>query len=135
VTPAMPVPVDETHFGPVGKALGLQTIDRGRGSVTAAITCAPELLNLPGALHGGIGAMVANVACASALDDVASYRQLSAHCSYLAPAGAAGAVIMARAKIAKTGRRFTTVDAELAGADGRIALRLTSTWARRAESA
>lgn len=125
-----PRPAPDVGLGPIGQLIGVAALERGPGSARAVLPMKPEIMNLALMLHGGIGALYADLVCAAALGEGATYRPLTSTYSYLRSAGAGGTDVEVNARVLKPGRAVATVEAEIASAEGKPALHVVTNAAR-----
>lgn len=100
----------------------LGVTDLAAGGSAFGLVAREALSNVAGTLHGGIGALVCDVAAEAAFSP--DGRLLTSAFSYLRPTPRGGAVAV-RADVVRRGRRTGTAQCSVVGADGRLALRAT----------
>jgi uncharacterized protein (TIGR00369 family) len=124
-----PAVIAEMHesFGntPIYKLLDLQLSPGEPGTATVEVPLTANALGSTGNLHGGVVAIMCDVACAAAAHSAAGYDPTSAalvtadiHVRYLGlPQGAS---VRADAKVVKAGRRLIVVEAEVMDGEERV---------------
>jgi acyl-coenzyme A thioesterase PaaI-like protein len=127
-TPQPPAP--DLGLGPVGQLIGVRSVELGPLSARAVLPMKPELMNIALNLHGGVGALYADLVCGAALGAGGSYRPLTSTYSYLRAAGSQGADVEVRARVLKPGRVVATVEAEVLSSEGKPALHVVTNAAR-----
>lgn len=137
-TPVPPAKSVETGRGallpdPNGSAaarhLGLSTFTRADGEVGFDLTEVGALRNRSGTLHGGVGALLAQLAAVHAVDDGTRVPEvLSMTCNYLRAAAGSGPVRISGSRI-RSGRTSAVAGGTVASPDGRPAMRATVTMA------
>jgi uncharacterized protein (TIGR00369 family) len=122
-------PLRDVGLGPVGQLLGVTSLEGTPGAAQAVLPMRPELMNLSLLLHGGVGALYADLVCAAALGG-GTYRPLTSTYSYLRSAGADGKDVGVRARVLKPGRAVATVEAEILTDEGKPALHVVTNASR-----
>lgn len=137
VTPSDPpstgpvsLPAD-AGLGPIGRLVGITELSRADGSAAATAVVRPDLVNLGLALHGGAGALLADLVCLAALGEGASHQPLTSTYSYLRSTGVIGAPVQVQARVLKPGRTVAAVEAEVLTAAGKPALHVVTNAAMR----
>jgi uncharacterized protein (TIGR00369 family) len=111
----------------VARYLGLGKFTRADGEVSFDLTEIGALRNRSGTLHGGVGALLAQLAAVHAVDDGTRVPEvLSMTCAYLRAAAGSGPVRISGSRI-RRGRTTAVADATVAAPDGRPAMRATVT--------
>lgn len=123
-------PAPDLGLGPVAQLIGINSLERGPGTARAILPMRSEIMNLALMLHGGIGALYADLVCAAALGEGETYRPLTSTYSYLRSAGAGGSDVEVKARVLKPGRAVATVEAEISSAEGKPALHVITNAAR-----
>jgi len=111
---------------PLHGVLGLEVVDVGRpGTATMAIPLAPNALGATGHLHGGVIAVLCDLACAAAASTASTYDATTTalvtadlHVRYLGPAR--GDTVRAEANVVKAGRTLVVVQAEVKDSTDRV---------------
>lgn len=111
---------------PVHGLIGLQVVAAGDdGPAIMQIPLAPEALGATGQLHGGVVALLCDVACAVAASSASTYdHQIHAlvtadlHVRYLATAR--GDRVRAEATVVKAGRALVVVEGRVTDGEGRL---------------
>lgn len=116
--PPDPGPLDgpDAGFGPIGEHLGLT-----RSGERLRLRSRPGMCNRLGTLHGGVGALLADLAAGAALGGE-RYQPLTTTYSYLRTTGRAGQIVDVEAEVVKPGRAVAMVESRVLTADGRVAL-------------
>jgi uncharacterized protein (TIGR00369 family) len=122
-------PVPDVGLGPVGQLIGVTSLVTTPGAAQAVLPMRPELMNLSFLLHGGIGALYADLVCAAAVGG-GTYRPLTSTYSYLRSAGADGTDVGVRARVLKPGRAVATMEAEILTEAGKPALHVVTNASR-----
>lgn len=119
----------DAGLGPIGAHLGL--IRESGGPLR--LRSRPGLCNRLGTLHGGVGALLADLAAGAALDSIGparglpaptapQYQPLTTTYSYLRTTGRAGEIVDVEAEVVKPGRAVAMAESRVLTADGRVAL-------------
>ncbi|HVU71911.1 MAG TPA: hypothetical protein VHE83_03015 [Mycobacteriales bacterium] len=130
-----PGPLDgpDAGLGPIGNHLGLIRADgsadgaRTDGARSQAPGARLRLRSRPGfcnrlrTLHGGVGALIADLAAGAALGGE-RYQPLTATYSYLRTTGRVGQIVNVEAEVVKPGRAVAMAESRVLTADGRVAL-------------
>ena len=116
---------------PLGRSLGLVPAALGPGDdVAFALAEVGELRNRSGTLHGGVGALLAQLAAVSTVDDGATRPDvLSLTCHYLRAAGAGNAPVRITGSLVRRGRTSAVARGVVVADDGREAMLATVTMA------
>jgi acyl-coenzyme A thioesterase PaaI-like protein len=116
---------------PLGQALGLVPAALGPGDdVAFALAEVGELRNRSGTLHGGVGALLAQLAAVWTVDDGAIRPDvLSLTCHYLRAAGAGNAPVRITGSRVRRGRTSAVARGVVLADDGREAMLATVTVA------
>jgi uncharacterized protein (TIGR00369 family) len=109
----------DAGFGPIGAHLGL-TRDGDR----LRLRSRPGLCNRLGTLHGGVGALLADLAAGAALRQAGAprYQPLTTTYSYLRTTGQVGEIVAIEAEVVKPGRAVAMVESRVLTAAGGVAL-------------
>jgi acyl-CoA thioesterase len=114
---------------PLHGLLDLEVVDVGRpGVATMAIPLRPPAMGATGQLHGGVIAVLCDLACAAAASTASTYDATSTalvtadlHVRYLG--AARGDRVRAEAKVVKAGRTLIVVEADVIDGDERVVAR------------
>ena len=110
---------------------GMSVLDAGPGTVEIALDAAPHHLNLPGVLHGGMIATLADTAAGLAvrteLTPGRTHVTTSLTVQYLRP-GAPGRIV-GRGRVLRIGRTLAHAAADVVVADGRLLATASATIA------
>ena len=114
---------------PLHGLLGLEVLDVGRpGVATMAIPLRQPALGATGQLHGGVIAVLCDLACAAAATTAATYDHMTTalvtadlHVRYLG--AAKGETVRAEAQVVKAGRTLIVVEADVKDSDDRLVAR------------
>ena len=112
-----PLEGPDAGLGPIGAHLGLTRPDEGR----LRLRSRPGLCNRLGTLHGGVGALLADLAAGAALGG-GHYQPLTTTYSYLRTTGRGGEIVDIEAEVVKPGRAVAMAESRVLTADGRVAL-------------
>jgi uncharacterized protein (TIGR00369 family) len=111
---------------PVQRLVGLQVVAAGDdGPAIMEIPLAPEALGATGQLHGGVIALLCDVACAVAASGASTYDHehhalvtADLHVRYLA--AARGDRVRVEASVVKAGRALVVVEGRVTDGEGRL---------------
>jgi uncharacterized protein (TIGR00369 family) len=114
---------------PLHGLLDLEVVDVGRpGVATMAIPLRPPALGATGQLHGGVIAVLCDLACAAAASTASTYDATTTalvtadlHVRYLG--AARGERVRAEARVVKAGRTLIVVEADVIDAEDRVVAR------------
>jgi acyl-CoA thioesterase len=114
---------------PLHGLLGLEVLDVGRpGVATMAIPLKQPALGATGQLHGGVVAVLCDLACAAAATTSTTYDHTTTalvtadlHVRYLG--AARGETVRAEARVVKAGRTLIVVEADVLDSDDRLVAR------------
>lgn len=117
----------------LSRTLGLDGLLRGDGTVAFRLVRVGDLCNRSYTLHGGVGALLAQLAAVASLDPGTRVPQvLSLSVEYHRAAGTDGGPVHVTGTRVRQGRTSAVARGEIATADGRPALVATATIAFRA---
>lgn len=110
---------------PVHGLIGLDVVSVGDGAAVMEIPLGPEALGATGQLHGGVIAVLCDVACAVAASSASTYDHeqqalvtADLHVRYLA--AASGERVRIEAAVVKAGRALVVVDGRVTDSSGRL---------------
>ena len=110
---------------PVHGLVGLEVVSVGDGAAVMEIPLAPAALGATGQLHGGVIALLCDVACAVAASTASTYDAerfalvtADLHVRYLA--AASGERVRIEASVIKAGRALVVVDGRVTDSAGRL---------------
>jgi len=114
---------------PLHGLLDLEVVDVGRpGVATMAIPLRPPAMGATGQLHGGVIAVLCDLACAAAASTASTYDATTTalvtadlHVRYLG--AARGDRVRAEARVVKAGRTLIVVEADVIDAEDRVVAR------------
>ncbi|MCX0272802.1 thioesterase family protein [Nocardia zapadnayensis] len=115
-------PADPTRT-PFGRALGLTGFRRDLDGTSFELADPTPFHNRSATLHGGLGALLAELAAVAAVDDgVRTPEVLSLNCHYLRAAGPGPEPVRVRGHRVRSGRTSGVARGEVAAPDGRPAV-------------
>lgn len=112
-----PLDGPDAGLGPIGAHLGLTRPEGG----PLRLRSRPGLCNRLGTLHGGVGALLADLAAGATLGGE-QYQPLTTTYSYLRTTGRGGEIVDIEAEVVKPGRAVAMAESRVLTADGRVAL-------------
>ena len=121
------------YGSPVHHALKTRVDDAGPGAVTISVPAERRFANTSGALHGGFGALLGDLAQDLALATVDHHPDLDVtelRVLYLRGLPADGCLVTTRAAVVHHGRSLVVTRAEILTADGRIAVQAEASHTR-----
>ncbi len=130
----VPLPAASTD-DPLRESLGLSGLERGPDTIAFRLDEVGNLINRLATLHGGVGALLAQVAAVAAVDAVPPPRVLSMSCHYHRAAGVDGGPVIVRGEVTRRGRTTAVATGTIDTPDGRPALVTTVTMALTPDSA
>ena len=115
----------------MGKTLGFELVEVGKGRAVFEGTPGPTVFNLLGGVHGGFAATLLDSACGTAvhtrLSPTQAYTTLELKTSYHRPMTADTGLVRAEGSLISFGRRAAFASAALTDASGRVIATATST--------
>lgn len=119
---------------PVHRQLGTTVRRAARRNVVIEVPAAPELANLSGGLHGGIGVLIGeralDLALRVSLDaaDTSATRLVDLRAVFVRGIPADGAAVTCRATVVHLGRRLAAARSEVLTQDGKPAVLVDATY-------
>ena len=115
-----------TAGAPVHELLATEVLHADGASVRLRVVASPQLANERGGLHGGVGALIGERACALALrsarPDGAPMRPVELRVVFVRPVPAVGEPLECTAEVVHAGRSLAVTRAVLYTPDGRVAV-------------